>query len=105
MGGEQLLQEISSRLHPHILLPTPSLPVLLWAADSSSSISTLGVAKTSPHGHDGKNSRSPTLGCIYGSQKYSSTPVHAKDPVPCQLQKVSLPEGQGVQHLFSETWN
>lgn len=73
MEEEQPLQEISSHLHPHILLPTRSLPVLLWAADTSSSIPTLGVAKKSPHSHDTAKTADPTLGCIYGSQKYSTS--------------------------------
>lgn len=101
MGEEQPLQEISSRLHPHILLPTHPLPVLLWAADSSSSIPTLGLAKKSPHGHDTvKTADPPHWGLFMDHIKKYSTPAHAKDPISCQLQKALLPEGRGVQHLF-----
>lgn len=59
MEEEQPLQEISSHLHPHILPPTRSLPVLLWAADTSSSIPTLGVAKKSPQSHDTAKTADP----------------------------------------------
>lgn len=103
MGEEQPLQEISSRLHPHILLPTHPLPVLLWAADSSSSIPTLGLAKKSPHSHDTAKTADPPHWGLFMDHRSIALLLMQKTLFPASCRRSCYLRDEEFSTFFSET--